>query len=146
MRGSDQGSDPKRPGQSTFEHVGDEHHARAARGGAAGRRTPPEAACLLRSPEIASAMFAGGGGGELRATCEGRPSMHGDAHLVAPSRAISPISCHLHLFSRAARAHGWRRLRERDAAPLCSMAMFVCLFVLCVSSLLRKPVLGRVEI
>ena len=80
---------------------------RAARGGAAGRRAPSRGR-LLRSPEIASAMFAGCGGRPGGATCEGRPSMHDDAHLVAPSRAISEwISCHL---ARGARAH--RAARE----------------------------------
>ena len=93
---------------------------RAARGGQA-RPTRPVRGRLLGPPEIASAMFAGcGGGGDLGATCEGRPSMHDDAHLVAPSRAISEwISCHL---ARGARAHGC----ERCCDGCCSMTM--CFF------------------
>ena len=80
---------------------------RAARGGAASRRAPSEAACSDR-PRLRAPCLRAAGGGDLGATCEGRPSMHDDAHLVAPSRAISEwISCHL---ARGARAH--RAARE----------------------------------
>ena len=88
---------------------------RAARGGAAGRRAPSEAACSDR-PRLRAPCLRAAGGGDLGATCEGRPSMHDDAHLVAPSRAISEwISCHLARGARATAASEMlRRLLFND--------------------------------
>ena len=89
---------------------------RAARGGAAGRRAPSEAACSDR-PRDCERHVCGLRGADLGATCEGRPSMHGDAHLVAPSRAISEwISCH-----RARGAHVLTVLRERCSLRGCAV-------------------------